>query len=463
MSPGLYRFAVALGVTLAIALGLHGIFFIALGMEFVGLQNYYMWYVGLILLSFTWSVVILKYLYHKNFRIAFQTGVVSTFVTIVHFSIITNVFVGDKTFAPFYALATILTAITSSIHFGAIIWSDANRRYWLKLGAITSLIFTVLSLLHITWSIILPIDVGKTVLIQQLLAIGGPLSMVFFILNFRDELQSSGKQFLDTPQPDERKFESGLITAGMSVIMISCVMAMPMFAEVFMKLSSKRSLATKSIEWNKSFEDRKYSTLSYRLLKPLEYDSTKKYPMVVCLPYDGSIEGCPPAQWLSDPIRRPKYRAFIYVPFCEPGAGWGGIDSYTTTDVIVFESLDSLKREFTSIDADRIYVTGVSKGGYGSWHFICSRPDMFAAAIPVCGAGDPKLASKITDVSVWAFHGALDKNVPVAGSRDMIDAIRKTGGDPRYTEFPGGYHHIWQSVESTSGLLDWLFEQRKTR
>ncbi|MBA4055232.1 MAG: peptidase, partial [Marivirga sp.] len=109
----------------------------------------------------------------------------------------------------------------------------------------------------------------------------------------------------------------------------------------------------------------------------------------------------------------------------------------------------------------RRYVTGISRGGYGSWHFICTRPDMFAAAIPVCGGGDPSRASNIVDVSVWAFHGAKDKNVPVDGSRHMIEAIKKAGGSPQYTEYENEAHNIWHRVSETPGLWDWLFEQQR--
>ena len=113
------------------------------------------------------------------------------------------------------------------------------------------------------------------------------------------------------------------------------------------------------------------------------------------------------------------------------------------------------------IDAKRRYVTGISRGGYGAWQFICTRPDMFAAAIPVSAGGDPKLASKAVDVAIWAFHGVKDRNVPVSGSRDMIAAIKKAGGHPKYTEYPDEGHNIWDQVSKTPGLWDWLFAQKR--
>jgi predicted peptidase len=119
-----------------------------------------------------------------------------------------------------------------------------------------------------------------------------------------------------------------------------------------------------------------------------------------------------------------------------------------------------LENEFT-IDKKKRYILGESLGGYGTWHFICRRPDMFAAAVPVCGSGNSDLASKIVDVPIWAFHGKKDRSVPVKGSRDMIESIRNAGGDPRYTEFPEAGHIISSQVYGTPDLLDWLFSQEQ--
>ena len=86
---------------------------------------------------------------------------------------------------------------------------------------------------------------------------------------------------------------------------------------------------------------------------------------------------------------------------------------------------------------------------------------MFAAAIPISGAGDSSLAQKCIDIPVWAFHGAKDRNVPAKGSRLMIDAMEKAGGTPLYTEYPDAAHAIGERVKNTPGLLDWLFGQKQ--
>ena len=97
------------------------------------------------------------------------------------------------------------------------------------------------------------------------------------------------------------------------------------------------------------------------------------------------------------------------------------------------------------------------------WELITRRPEVFAAAIPVCGAGIPSLASRLTNIAIWAFHGAKDPTVPVSGSRDMVAAIRAAGGRKiRYTEFPEEGHNCWIPAYREDGLVDWLFEQTKS-
>jgi predicted peptidase len=220
-------------------------------------------------------------------------------------------------------------------------------------------------------------------------------------------------------------------------------------------LAKAQELANKSDR--ETFTGSNGDTISYLLMKPLDYDPNQKYPLVVCLPYGGYQ--APAAQLLSSDVNRKKYPAFLFIPYSQPGSSWGGVPGRTAKDQLVYEALGSLKEP--GIDPNRVYVSGVSLGGYGSWQFISVHPEMFAAAVPVCGAGDPKLAAKVADIPVWAFHGAKDRNVPVSGSRDMIAAIKDAGGDPRYTEFPDEAHNIWHQVTLTPGLLDWLFAQHK--
>lgn len=113
------------------------------------------------------------------------------------------------------------------------------------------------------------------------------------------------------------------------------------------------------------------------------------------------------------------------------------------------------------VDSNRIYVTGLSMGGYGTWDMAMRRPDMFAAAIPVCGGADTAEAKRLAGLPLWVFHGGADNVVPVDCSRDMVKAVRDCGGSVKYTEFPGIGHDSWTGAYSAAETLDWMFSQRR--
>ena len=109
-----------------------------------------------------------------------------------------------------------------------------------------------------------------------------------------------------------------------------------------------------------------------------------------------------------------------------------------------------------NVDPNRVYVTGLSMGGYGTWRLASAYPDRFAAAVPICGGGEPDtMASTLARVPIWAFHGAKDTVVPLAESQNMVDAVKKAGGDIRLTVYPEAQHNSWTETydnqESTIG------------
>ena len=102
-------------------------------------------------------------------------------------------------------------------------------------------------------------------------------------------------------------------------------------------------------------------------------------------------------------------------------------------------------------------------GGYGTWNVLAKRPELFAAAAPICGGGKPAAVSKFKEVPIWAFHGADDKTVPVEQSREMIDALKAAGATPKYTEYPGVGHNSWAQTYADPAFYEWLFAQRKPK
>src|SRR5262249_19709221 len=112
-----------------------------------------------------------------------------------------------------------------------------------------------------------------------------------------------------------------------------------------------------------------------------------------------------------------------------------------------------------NIDPSRLYLTGLSMGGYGAWDLSLRHPRLYAAIVPMSGAGDPTLATTLVSTPAWAFHGAKDGVVPVSGSRDMVQAIRVAGGSPLYTEYAKAGHIIWDTAYSTPDLVAWTLAQ----
>lgn len=126
--------------------------------------------------------------------------------------------------------------------------------------------------------------------------------------------------------------------------------------------------------------------------------------------------------------------------------GGAGVDSLAAA----FDIIAKLQKEFT-IDPARIYVLGSSMGGYGSWSAITRRPDLFAAAIPVCGGMRTQNVKGIVDVPIWCFHGGNDRTVPAERSRSLFEALQKLGGNMKYTEFPGVGHSSWLQAFAFKG------------
>lgn len=224
----------------------------------------------------------------------------------------------------------------------------------------------------------------------------------------------------------------------------------------------------------KVFQDQG-QTLRYRLLKPAQYDANKKYPLVVFLHGAGERGDDNKAQLkhvasiFTTPQNLAKYPCFVLAPQCPNNQKWSEVDWGASTHkqpkdpskpmALAMKVIDQLEKDY-SIDTSRVYIMGLSMGGYGTWDALGRYPGKFAAGVPICGGGDETMAATIAKTPVWVFHGGSDTTVKTVRSRNMVEAIRKAGGTPKYTEYPGVGHDSWTPATKEPQLLPWLFEQK---
>ena len=233
--------------------------------------------------------------------------------------------------------------------------------------------------------------------------------------------------------------------------------------------------------WRNSYEARLYKSdknMPYRLFRPAV---SGKAPLVVYLHGSGGLGDDNEAQlglgnvfgtrvWLL-PENQKNFPCYVVVP--QTNTGWVNYDlSHEAEGKIgllpglgegarlALEIIAALCREFT-IDERRIYITGQSMGGAGTWHMTAQRPKLFAAAVALCASDTYESPIESLNTPLWNFHGAADQSVPVSLSRQRIAALRKAGGHPLYTEYPGVDHDVWHWAYTEPELLKWVFAQRR--
>ena len=202
--------------------------------------------------------------------------------------------------------------------------------------------------------------------------------------------------------------------------------------------------------------------LKYLFYLPKDYYNAKKiaWPLILFLHGMGErgndlelvkIHGIPKI------VKTQKDFPFIAVsPQCPTEYVWRGKKMLQAVESLILKIIKNYR-----IDKTRVYVTGLSMGGYGTWALAARRPELFAAAVPICGGGDPATVNVLKNLPIWVFHGGLDGVVLPEESEKMVRALERAGGKVRYTLYPKAYHDSWTETYDNPALYDWMLSKRK--
>jgi len=208
--------------------------------------------------------------------------------------------------------------------------------------------------------------------------------------------------------------------------------------------------------------------MQYRLFVPPGYDAAQKYPIVLWL-HDAAARGSDNLAQISGsnragshiwttPENQAKYHAFVLAPQVSDTKGWARPHANTPPVSIrlALEILDAVEKKY-SIDRTREYIVGQSMGGEGAWRALSIDPRRFAAAVVLCGYADQWEIPRVAKVPVWIFQGQADPSVNPARARQWVAWLYAAGGKPKYTEYPGIGHDVWDVAFSEPSLVSWLF------
>jgi predicted peptidase len=215
----------------------------------------------------------------------------------------------------------------------------------------------------------------------------------------------------------------------------------------------------------RTYKDADGAESKYVLFVPHGYTGDKPFPVILFLHGIGASKGgrkMPVEVGIGPAIKKQEktFPAFVVIPQSQNRTWQAGSPDANRA----LGMLDQVMKDY-KIDEKRVYLTGLSMGGGGTWSLAAKHPERWAAIVPICGftfdQTPQQVAAKVKDIPCWCFHGDKDPLVPVDQPRRIIKAIKEAGGDPKYTEFPGVDHFSWDPAYATPELFPWLFEQSK--
>lgn len=202
--------------------------------------------------------------------------------------------------------------------------------------------------------------------------------------------------------------------------------------------------------------------LAYILSLPASYneEDQKELPLILFLHGMGERGNDLELVKRHGPLKSTEKQSFPFIllaPQCPLELRYSTWELYLDDLITLIDHISTVYR----VDAQRIYVTGLSMGGYGTWELAKKYPDRFAAAAPICGGGSIEGIERLKDVPVWAFHGAKDDVVPLEESEKMVHALQDVGGNAKLTVYPDATHDSWTETYNNPHLYSWLLKQHK--
>ena len=218
---------------------------------------------------------------------------------------------------------------------------------------------------------------------------------------------------------------------------------------------------------------------NYRYSQPQKMENGKVYPLLVFFHGAGGrgnnntgqlTDACAVNAFEKESLRL-KRKSHIFAGQVPKGEKWVNtswsllghqIPKISVSMKMALEAIDIyIQNPSNQVDTNRIYAMGLSMGGYGTWDAIQRRPNFFAAAVPICGGVDKSIAKELAHLPIWAWHGDKDTVIKPSRSLDMIEAITKAGGSPKYSEIKGRGHNSWVDCWKSEKMWSWLYSQRK--
>ncbi len=221
-------------------------------------------------------------------------------------------------------------------------------------------------------------------------------------------------------------------------------------------LSMATTAVSEEISAKAELQYPKTVTMQYLVDTPAGYESTgdERFPLVLFLHGAGErgsklsqVKKHGPHKYIGEN----KLPVLVVSPQCPTGQWWDA--------QALLALLDKIEADYR-VDKRRIYVTGLSMGGFATWDLLRLAPERFAAAAPICGGGDPESANKFKQVPIWVFHGAKDSVVPADRSSQMVEALKSAGSEVKFTLYPEANHDSWTTTYDNAEFYEWLLQQQ---